>query len=112
MKFEYDVPQLLHALLFSIIVAINIILIIMSCDTVAASVTSFAVGNISGAIVCICLLLLIKCLMKKKRVLSKIEGHDNTTNSDIYESIDIDNNGQSSNHIVLEENTAYGQQKL
>ncbi len=77
--------------------------------TVAASVTSFVLGNITGAVVCICILLMTKYLIKKKRVRSNKVKCDNPTNPVVYDEIKLDKKYTSSNNIKLQGNSAYGQ---
>ena len=76
--------------------------------TAAASVTSFVIGNITGAVVCMCILLLFKYLIKKKQVRSHKVKHDNPTNPVVYDVIKEDKKYTSSN-IELQGNSAYGQ---
>ncbi len=53
----------------------------------AASVTSFVIGNITGAVVCKCILLLFKYLIKKKGVRYHKVKCDNPTNPVVYDEI-------------------------
>ncbi len=75
--------------------------------TAAASVTSFVIGNITGAVVCICILLFFH-LIKKKRVHSHKVKCDNPTNPVVYDEIKLDKKDTSSS-IKLQGNSAYGQ---
>ncbi len=70
--------------------------------------TSFVLGSITGAIVCICILLLLKYLIKKKRVCSHKVKCDNPTNPVVYDEIKLDKKDTSSS-IKLQGNSAYGQ---
>ncbi len=71
--------------------------------------TSFVIGNITGAVVCICILLLFKYLIKKKRVHSHNVKCDNPTNPVVYDEIRVDKKDTASNNIELQGNSAYGQ---
>ncbi len=70
--------------------------------------TSFVLGNITGAVVCICILLLFKYLIKKKRVRSHKVKCANPTNPVVYDEIKLDKKDTASN-IELQGNSAYGQ---
>ncbi len=70
--------------------------------------TSFVIGSITGTVVCMCILLLSKYLIKKKRVCSNRVKHDNPTNPVVYDVIKEDKKYTSSN-IELQGNSAYGQ---
>ena len=51
--------------------------------------TSFVIGNITGTVVCICILLLFKYLIKKKRVRYHKVKFDNLTNPVVYDELKI-----------------------
>ncbi len=70
--------------------------------------TSFVIGSITGTVVCMCILLLSKYLIKKKRVRSHKVKCDNPTNPVVYDEIKLDKKDTSSN-IELQGNSAYGQ---
>ncbi len=63
-------------------------------------------GNITGAVVCICILLLSNYFIKKKRAHSHKVKLDNQTNP-VYDEIKLDKKDTSS--IELRGNSAYGQ---
>ncbi len=70
--------------------------------------TSFVIGSITGTVVCICILLLSKYLIKKKRVRSHKVKCDNPTNPVVYDEIKLYKKDTASN-IELQGNSAYGQ---
>ncbi len=80
-------------------------IIIILCYSYTAA---FVIGNITGAVVCICILLLYKYLIKKRQVHSEREKCDNSTNPVVYDEIKLDRKDKSSD-IELQGNLAYGQ---